>query len=555
MSLYCDKENVNVLTALMKRFGVRHVVVCPGSRNGVLVHNFAVDGSFVCHPVTDERSAAFVALGLCAATHGPAAVCVTSGSALLNTLPAVAEAYYRHLPLLVVSADRPPQWIGQQDGQTLPQDGALRGFTHKSVSLPEPHDAETQWWLRRLANEALSALSDGPVHVNIPVSEPLFTFTTPVLPDVQPVRRHAEPVLCALPDGVLARWQAARCPVLVVGQVDADLSDVDLRALSDSRSLLVLPEFIAQMPGAWRVQVLETLGAEQFFTPDLVFHVGGTLVGKGLKRLLRRVGAPVVRMGRDAELTDTFEHLSDVVPLAAADALRLLARTAPMVPEKAAVCQAQARLAAYRHRADAYASNRFSDLFVMQSALREVGHGDVLHLANSNSIRNAGYFLDDPAYPVLANRGVNGIEGSLSAAAGHSLATTARVFCFIGDLSFFYDQNALWNTELRGNLRILLFNNGGGQIFSRLPGLADSPAARQYIAAAHATSAEGIARAYGVRYLCARTSGEFSAQLHRWATEAAERPVLLEVFTAEADNVAAVDEVRTLYAPHFEAKK
>ena len=509
--------------------------------------------SFV--PVTDERSAAFVALGLCAATHGPAAVCVTSGSALLNTLPAVAEAYYRHLPLLVVSADRPPQWIGQQDGQTLPQDGALRGFTHKSVSLPEPHDAETQWWLRRLANEALSALSDGPVHINIPVSEPLFTFTTPVLPDVQPVRRHAEPVLCALPDGVLARWQAARCPVLVVGQVDADLSDVDLRALSDSRSLLVLPEFIAQMPGAWRVQVLETLGAEQFFTPDLVFHVGGTLVGKGLKRLLRRVGAPVVRMGRDTELTDTFEHLSDVVPLTAADALRLLARTAPMVPEKAAVCQAQARLAAYRHRADAYASNRFSDLFVMQSALREVGHGDVLHLANSNSIRNAGYFLDDPAYPVLANRGVNGIEGSLSAAAGHSLATTARVFCFIGDLSFFYDQNALWNTELRGNLRILLFNNGGGQIFSCLPGLADSPAARQYIAAAHTTSAEGIAKAYGVRYLCARTSGEFSAQLHRWATEAAERPVLLEVFTAEADNVAAADEVRTLYAPHFEAKK
>ena len=402
MSLYCDKENVNVLTALMKRFGVRHVVVCPGSRNGVLVHNFAVDGSFVCHPVTDERSAAFVALGLCAATHGPTAVCVTSGSALLNTLPAVAEAYYRHLPLLVVSADRPPQWIGQQDGQTLPQDGALRGFTHKSVSLPEPYDAETQWWLRRLANEALSALSDGPVHVNIPVSEPLFTFTTPVLPDVQPVRRHAEPVLCALPDGVLARWQAARCPVLVVGQVDADLSDVDLRALSDSRSLLVLPEFIAQMPGAWRVQVLETLGAEQFFTPDLVFHVGGTLVGKGLKRLLRRVGAPVIRMGRDAELTDTFEHLSDVVPLAAADALWLLARTAPMVPEKAAVCRAQARLAAYRHRADAYASNRFSDLFVMQSALREVGHGDVLHLANSNSIRNAGYFLDDPAYHVLA---------------------------------------------------------------------------------------------------------------------------------------------------------
>ncbi|MFC2766041.1 MAG: thiamine pyrophosphate-binding protein, partial [Prevotella sp.] len=140
--MYSSKENVNILTTLLVGHGIRHAVVCPGSRNSPIVHNLNECSAICCHPVTDERSAAFYALGLCQALNEPVIICVTSGSALLNVLPAVAEACYQHQPLVVVSADRPVQWIDQLDGQTLPQSDALGRFVRKAVSLPEPHDDE-----------------------------------------------------------------------------------------------------------------------------------------------------------------------------------------------------------------------------------------------------------------------------------------------------------------------------------------------------------------------------------------------------------------------------
>ena len=131
--MYSNKDSVNILTALLVAHGIRHAVVCPGSRNAPIVHNFNECPDIECHPVTDERSAAFFALGIAQATDQPVAVCVTSGTALLNVAPAVAEAHYQHQALVVISADRPAQWIGQLDGQTLRQPGALQPWVEKSV--------------------------------------------------------------------------------------------------------------------------------------------------------------------------------------------------------------------------------------------------------------------------------------------------------------------------------------------------------------------------------------------------------------------------------------
>ena len=152
--MYCNKANANQLTALLIAHGIRDIVVCPGSRNGVLAHNFHAAPLLNAHPVTDERSAGFVALGLALATGKPAAVCVTSGSALLATLPAVSEAYFRHIPLIVISADRPPQWIGQMDGQTLPQQHALQPYAD-TYNIIEPQNETERWGNNRLINEAL----------------------------------------------------------------------------------------------------------------------------------------------------------------------------------------------------------------------------------------------------------------------------------------------------------------------------------------------------------------------------------------------------------------
>lgn len=156
--MYSDKENVNILTSLLVNHGVNKAVVCPGSRNAPIVHNLNECPDVECYPVTDERSAGFYALGIAQATGSPVVVCVTSGTALLNLLPAVAEAFYQHLPLIVVSADRPSQWINQLDGQTIPQNGALGSFVKKSINLPEPHDEEERWFCNRMINEASTFL-------------------------------------------------------------------------------------------------------------------------------------------------------------------------------------------------------------------------------------------------------------------------------------------------------------------------------------------------------------------------------------------------------------
>ena len=195
-SMYSNKENVNILTALLVRHGVQCAVVCPGSRNSAIVHNLHECPDIQCFPVTDERSAGFYALGMAQALRKPVVVCVTSGTALLNLAPAVAEAYYQHIPLVAVSADRPPQWIDQLDGQTLPQPDALGRFVRKAVSLPEPTDADTRWYCNRLVNEALIAARQGgggPVHINVPITEPLFEYT--VAESTCPSPNHSSSIL------------------------------------------------------------------------------------------------------------------------------------------------------------------------------------------------------------------------------------------------------------------------------------------------------------------------------------------------------------------------
>ena len=178
--MYSDKKNILQLVALLKAHGVRKIVLCPGSRNAAIVHTLANIEDFTCYSVTDERSAGFFAIGLSLQGGGPAAVCCTSGSALLNLHPAVAEAFYQQVPLIVISADRPAAWIGQMDGQTLPQPHVFGTLVKMSVNLPEVHTEEDEWFCNRLINEAILETTHhgkGPVHINVPISEPIYRFT------------------------------------------------------------------------------------------------------------------------------------------------------------------------------------------------------------------------------------------------------------------------------------------------------------------------------------------------------------------------------------------
>ena len=509
--MYSNKENVNILTTLLVAHGIRHAVVCPGSRNAPITHNLNECPDITCYPVTDERSAGFYALGMSQALKQPVVVCVTSGTALLNLAPAVAEAYYQHIPLVVISADRPPQWIDQLDGQTLPQSDALGRFVKKAVSLPEPHDEEERWYCNRLVNETL-IIGNAPVHINVPIAEPLFEFSVPELPVERKIERIPADISAATLSYVTRMFLQAKRPMLVSGQPMNPLLDEAVYLIGDN------PDYV----------------------PDFVLYIGGSIVSKRVKRFLRKAKETWV-VNETGEVTDTFMNLTHVVQgdgVAVADHIRF---TLVMEPHPF-VQQWDALLEKIRQQTLAYEPG-YSQMAVVKYFEANVGE-TTIHYANSSVIRLANSIAQ---HPIWCNRGVNGIEGSLSTAAGFSVVSEARVFCVIGDLSFFYDQNALWNQNLRQNFRILLLNNGCGGIFNMLPGLEKSPARDSIVAAEHHTSAEGICRQNDIVYLRADGPHDLHRAIDTLLYKESDRPVLLEVFTtADEDEQVLKDYYKSL---------
>ncbi len=561
--MYSDKENVNILTALLVAHGVEKAVVCPGSRNAPIVHNLNECKQIDCFPVTDERSAGFYALGLALATGRPVVVCVTSGSALLNVAPAVAEAFYRHVPLIVVSADRPAAWIGQLDGQTMPQPNALAGFVRKAVSLPEPHDEIERWHCNRLINEALylsTCRCGAPVHINVPITEPLFNFSASELPQERAIKLvpTASPSVTDSP--LTAAVYRSNRPMIVVGQTRPNtISDDTLEKLS--RKFVVISEPLSIGRSTVHVdEVLYYIGMAKEYFPDFVIYIGDTLVSKRARQFLRQSKAETWMLTPDAGvLADPLMSLTHVIEYHSNGHLNTIltaVATATDTPADIEACPTPSEAAQNRTefrrlwnnalaKADSFATDfspKYSQLAAVkyfEEQLEDMEETLHIHYANSTAVRLANIYA---CHYVWCNRGVNGIEGSLSTAAGFSLATDDCVFCIIGDLSFFYDQNALWNTNLKGNLRILLLNNGEGGIFRQLKGLGDSPAAHNYVAAAHTSNAQGICTQNDIGYIRATNMAEMQMGIVTLLTRDASRPMLLEVVTdAETDTQVLKD--------------
>lgn len=541
---FSNKENVNILTSLLMAHGVKHAVVCPGSRNAPIVHNLKECGDIVCYPVTDERSAGFYALGMSLATNKPVAVCVTSGTALLNVAPAVAEAFYQRIPLIVISADRPQAWIEQLDGQTLPQPEAFGRLVHKCVSLPEPMNQEQRWHCNRLANEVLMACKrngGGPVHINVPMAEPLYTFNQSSL-NAERMIELIEPI-CSQSVAykkLSERFSQAKRPLIVFGQTKNH--EVEL-GFSNRLAMEYIPVWMEMMSDECinpHIDELVFLAEKEIaarperktdYLPDFILYAGGNLVSKRLKNFLRKaVQADVWEVTADGEVHDTFMRVTHVIK----GTIQELC--ANLYVEKRAEHESyfkhweQLSQRVWCHLQSfepCYSELLAVKLFNDKLQRDESSHG-VIHYANSMSVRMGMIYNQRYFY---CNRGVNGIEGSLSTAAGHSLVTDERVYMVIGDLSFFYDQNALWNSSLQGNLRILLLNNGCGGIFGKFEGLKDSPARTELVMAAHQTTAKGICEAYGINYYMADNAVALANQMEVFTGSSARRPVLLEVFT------------------------
>lgn len=549
--MYSEKRNVLQLIALLKAHDITHIVLSPGSRNSPLTHSFVMDSDFTCYSIVDERSAGFFALGVIQAVGKPAAVCCTSGTAALNLGPAVAEAFYQQLPLLVITADRPAAWIGQMDGQTIPQAGIFREITRQSVHLPQIRDEEEEWYCNRLINEAILSLDSGikgPSHINIPLGEPLFGFNTPALPPVRVIRQSTAGYIIHKEDRYAERFANYSKRMIIIGQLPPNhgLTEI-LEKLREKTDTVVLAEQLSNIP-VKETSAFDTMlyavsdSASEEWTPDLVISLGGHIVSKRLKQFIRSANIREHwHISPSGEVTDPFQRVTDIIRSDYATFLRYLAENPSTTPKGArGFRDLWERACASVTEPEA----TFSDLYAIGTLIHSLPENASLQIGNSNSVRLAQLFKVPSSVSVFCNRGTNGIEGSLSTSVGYAAASGNLTFLLIGDLSFFYDMSGLWNNHLGRNLRILLNNNGGGEIFSILRGLNKSEALNEYIAATHTTEARAWAEQQGFIYLSAHNSNELERHLPLFTHIDSEKPVLLEVFTSMERNV---EQIRSYY--------
>ncbi|GAT62084.1 2-succinyl-5-enolpyruvyl-6-hydroxy-3-cyclohexene-1-carboxylic-acid synthase [Paludibacter jiangxiensis] len=547
--MFSNKTNILQLVSLMLQYGIRHVVLSPGSRNAPLIHTFTQHPGFTCYTVVDERSAAFFALGLSQKLQQPVAACCTSGTALLNYGPAIAEAYYQEIPLLVISADRPEAWIGQADGQTIPQNGTFAAIAKKSVQLPEPANATDEWYCNRLINEALIQLTangNGPVHINVPLSEPLYQFITPGLPEARKITFHTAKQQVET-ESFQSIWNTSSKRMIVVGQLPPNNGlDVILSSLLSKGDAVLLAEQIGNVHLPQQIAnfdlVLASLSEEESnsFAPDLLITLGGHLTSKRLKQLLRK-HKPQHHwdIRPDGNVKDTFQTITDLLPADAADFLQQLAKEITPQEDKennfSGLWQNKSTvvdLEVARFMKEA----PFSDLTVVNAFIQRLPQQSTLHLSSSAPIRYAQISKLNPTVSVLSNRGTNGIDGSMSTAVGYAAANKGLTFLLIGDLSFFYDINALWNKQISKNLRILLVNNGGGNMFHLINGPQQSEAMEGYIACHHNESAKDRVLAFGLHYLSATNFDELDRCLPYFCNPNEDYPMVLEVFSHTETN-------------------
>ena len=526
--MFYDNDKVNLLTGLLKAYGITHVVLCPGSRNAMIVNNIVESRLFTCYPVTDERSAGFQALGI-AQNVGKAAIVVTSGSALLNVAPAVVEAYYQRQSVVVVSADRPQEDIDQNVGQTMRQYGALDNFVKRSVNLTDAL-GDNHSYHHRLVCEALCACNFGPVHINVPL--PNVTECRMV----ENVHFENRPVDLVVPTTLQTDiadeiFFGAKRPMIVIGNCHISLPEHVFSTLR--QFITILSEPLSDPTAQPFEGIVENLPDE--LLPDLIIYIGGSLVCRSIhSRLAAASDTRVWRVDADCQLCSPFKRIDRVYGLSAEAFLHQLYATVTqrtdIVPSPFVKSWDKAFRVERQRLSDAISDTDLSAASVVnyfETQLDDMFYNYHVHYANSTAVRLACRYVS--GHKVYCNRGVNGIDGCLSTAAGFSASTADMVFCVTGDLSFFYDQNALWNNNLKGNLRVILLNDHHGGIFDRVMGLEQCAHRDTFVSGRHSADARGICTQNDIGYIAAKTADEMRLGIVRLLTEETNRPIVLEV--------------------------
>lgn len=519
--------------------GLTDIVISPGSRNAPLTIGFASNPDFKCYSIADERCAAFFALGMAQQTKKAVALVCTSGSALLNYYPAIAEAFYSQIPLVVISADRPLSKIDIGDGQTIRQQNVYANHIIYSANLTEEASQEND--LKIADAITLALVKKGPVHINAPFEEPLYETVskpevTPVISETTFENPNSDEDLTPY----ISQWNTAKKKLVLVGVNDPDtIDEAVINHLAQDSSVVVMTETTSNLHHPNFINNIDTIITpftdEDFkdFQPEILLTFGGMVVSKRIKAFLRKYRPKAHWHINTLRAYDTFGALTKHFIAEPNDFLKQFLSETVVVSDYNK--KAQELKAARKEKHDLYVSKiPFSDFTVFDKIIPGLPKNSQLQISNSSAIRYAQLIDIDPSIAVFCNRGTSGIDGSTSTAVGAALASEKETILITGDVSFFYDSNALWNNYIPKNFKIILLNNGGGGIFRILPGHQETPVFNTYFETSHCLTGEQLAKMYHFDYFSA--SNETALEDVLKAFYASKKPVILEIFTPTLEN-------------------
>lgn len=543
------------LVSLCAAHGVGHAILSPGSRCAPLTLAFARHPKIHTRTISDERSAAFIALGMAQQLQKPVVLVCTSGSACLNYYPAIAEAYFQQIPLLVLTADRPPEWIDQYDGQTIFQENVFGKHVKGSFSLPtESSSPETSWHARRVTNEAVQltqSFPKGPVHINIPLREPFYPAQNEVLDFDESGFVKLSTAQVSLSTDTRKKItdilpQYRRILVLCGQQRPNPKIQSLLDSLAKKNKLVVLSDTISNCQSDETICLHDHwLANENIHTdlqPDLILSFGMSIISKSLKLFLRKSQADHWHVQPDGKAKDTFRRLSRILSSDVEAFLDWFAGVCPssdpdfITNWRSLESQVKRKLPEILQAAD------FGEYPAMSEVLKRIPPFSKVHVANSMAVRYLN-FLGKRSQEVICNRGTSGIDGSNSTAVGCTFTTKEPVTLLTGDMAFFYDRNAFWHNYSMPNLRIILFNNHAGGIFRLIEGPSKQPELAEYFETKQALNGRGLAKEFDFDYQAARSREELVKALDTFYTPSI-KPRLIEIESQSSENASILATVK-----------
>lgn len=533
-------QQIHDIAEICSLKGIDKAVLSPGSRVAPLTFSFARHSKIECYVIPDERSAGYIALGMAQQSKKPIVLSCTSGTAAINYYPAITEAFYQNIPLLILTADRPPELIDQGDGQSIRQEGLFNNHIKRAFTFPIDQRLDDAHDLIQKAIEIAQESPAGPVHVNVPIREPFYPEKdSSLLYSSIKLKNQSK----SLNDSVFLKLPTHSKALIVLGQGVPSKALVEILNKLDAP---VICESISNLRSLSNAIVSHDLMLdncnESSYHPDFLITLGDAILSKSLKQFLRT---------HKPKHHWNFTDLSD-----SRDVFQSITKTyrnndIENVDLKN-VNNDEINLWINRCKQFQKFTNstlnvfKWTEFHILHKIVKQLPRQCNIHVSNSMSIRYINHltFLFGPDQHIFSNRGTSGIDGCTSTAIGASLTSSLPNYLITGDLAFFYDRNALWHPHLPSNLNIILMNNQGGGIFRMINGPADQPELETYFETPHQVTAKNTAGDFGLEYRCIKEEETLNAAC-KWISEQDNNIKLLEVLTDTVKNTSFYKSFRT----------